>query len=181
MKRKRGMNGGKTMSETQALPKKSGTFFKTDIDSLLVGGEQVVIRAVVSPFIYWQSGAVFLLSLVVALVVWQLGGLLAVTAAVMFAYAAIRKEILLLVVTNKRVLARYGILQVDVVDIRFSKIESVELERMPTGYLMGYANLIVMGTGQRYITIPYVANAAEIRQAYNRLTLSDDAEDKDGE
>lgn len=170
------------MSETQTLPTpKRQSFLRTDIDSLLVSGEQVVAKADVSPFIYWQSVAVFLLAIVVGLMAWQIGVLLAVTALLMFAYSTIKKEILFLVVTNKRVLARYGILQVDVVDIRFSKIESIELKRMPTGYLMGYSDVVIMGTGQRYITIPYVGNGQEIRQTYNRLTLPTDGEDKDGE
>ena len=89
----------------------------------------------------------------------------------MLVHAKLKKEILFLVLTNKRVLFRYGILQVDVVDMRFSKIESVELERMPPGYILGYANVVMMGTGNRYIVIPYVENAVEFRREYNRITL----------
>ena len=166
------------MSEAQAVSKAKGSFLKADIDSLLVEGEQVVMRAAISPFIYWQSVSVFILSMVVGLMAAPLGMLLASVAVLMFIYNTLKKEILLFVLTNKRIFVRYGILQVDVVDMRFSKIESIELERMPTGYLMGYANLVVMGTGQRYITIPYVSNGPEIRQAYNRLTLSGDNKDE---
>lgn len=162
------------MSQAQAIPRKKSSFLKTDIDSLLVAGERVVGKAEISPFIYWQTVGVFVLAVIVSLAVWPLGVLLGITALVMFIYNTIKKEILFLVLTNKRILARYGILQVDVVDIRFSKVESVELERMPTGYLMGYANLVIMGTGQRYITIPYVTNGQEIRQAYNRMTLHEE-------
>ena len=156
--------------------KKSG-FFKQndDIDKMLVKGEEVVEQAVISPFIFWQSAVVFALAVLVgAFVVFELGVLLAVSALVMFVYAALRKKIMMLVLTNKRILFRYGILQVDVVDLRFSKVESVELERMPTGYVMGYANVVMMGTGNRYVVIPYVENGPEIRQAYNRLTLVDE-------
>ena len=170
------------MSDTQTVPTpKKQSFLKNDIDSLLVAGEQVVVKADIHLGIYWQSIAVFLIAILIGLVVWQLGVLLAITALAMFGYSTIKKEILFLVVTNKRVLARYGILQVDVVDIRFSKIESIELKRMPTGYIMGYSDVVIMGTGQRYITIPYVGNGQEIRQTYNRLTLPTDGEDKDGE
>lgn len=172
------------MSDTQTVKTKAtkpagSSYLKTDIDSMLVPGEQVVAQAEIHWGIYWQSVAVFILSLIVGLMVWQLGVLLMITAVAMFIYASVKKHILFLVLTNKRVLTRYGILQVDVVDIRFSKIESVELERMPTGYIMGYANLVIMGTGNRYITIPYVANAPDIRQAYNRLTLGDDQADQE--
>jgi hypothetical protein len=83
----------------------------------------------------------------------------------------------MLVVTNKRVLARYGLLQVDVVDIHFDKIESMELERMLPGYIMGYSNIVVMGTGNRFIVIPYVANGIQLRRAYNERVLNKSAED----
>lgn len=153
---------------------------RRSVEDILVKGEQVVEQAVVHPGIYWQSIAVFILAMVVGLMVFELGALLAVTAICMFVYATLKKEILMLVLTNKRMFFRYGILQVDVVDIRFSKIESVELERMVPGYIMGYSNVVIMGTGQRYVVIPYVANGPEIRQAYNRMTLSDDElEDED--
>jgi hypothetical protein len=93
--------------------------------------------------------------------------LLGVVAVLMAIYAIIKKEILMLVITNKRVLARYGILQVDVVDMHFDKLESMELERMLPGYIMGYSNVVLMGTGSRFIVIPYVANGVAVRRAYN--------------
>ncbi len=159
----------------KAVKKSGGLFKKGNAEELLVKGEQIIEQAQISSLgIYWKSVAVFVLAAIVGLMVFELGVLLAVTAIIMFAYATIKKEILMLVLTNKRMFFRYGILQVDVVDMRFSKIESVELERMPPGYIMGYSNVVIMGTGQRYIMIPYVANGPEIRQAYNRLTLSDD-------
>lgn len=142
------------------------------VESALVDGEKVVETAEIHPGIYWQSVAVFILAILVSFVAMELGIFLAVVSVLMFAYNTLKKEILLLVLTNKRIFVRYGILQVDLVDINFSKIESIELERMPTGYIMGYANVVIMGTGQRYITIPYVANGPAIRQAYNQLTLA---------
>ncbi|MCC6598937.1 MAG: PH domain-containing protein [Alphaproteobacteria bacterium] len=154
--------------------KKLGIKGKAKVESALVQGERVVETAVIHPGIYWQTLAVFVLAIIVGLFVFPLGVLLAVVSVLMFGYNTLKKEILLLVLTNKRIFVRYGILQVDLVDINFSKIESIELERMPTGYLMGYANVIVMGTGQRYITIPYVGNGPAIRQAYNQMTLADE-------
>lgn len=165
------------MSENITREKSGGLFRKAHVETLLVPGEHIVEQAVIStPGIYWKAFAVFILAVIVGLLVFELGALLAVTAVLMFAYATIKREILMLVLTNKRMLFRYGILQIDVVDMRFSKIESMELERMPPGYLVGYSNVVIMGTGQRYVVIPYVANGPEIRQAYNRLTLAGEEE-----
>jgi membrane protein YdbS with pleckstrin-like domain len=148
---------------------------KDTFEERLLEGEQVVQTAYISQAIFWQSIAVVVLALIVGLfVAKQLGVLLFIVAVMMAGYAALRRSIYLLVLTNKRVFVRYGILQVDVVDIHFAKIESVELERMPTGYLMGYSNVVVTGTGNRHVVIPYVSNGPEIRRAYNELALADD-------
>ncbi|MCK5284227.1 MAG: PH domain-containing protein [Alphaproteobacteria bacterium] len=150
---------------------------KVDFQERLLKGEKIVEQARINPAIYWQSVCVFILAVLVGLfVVKELGLLLVVVAGLMAFYAFIKKSILLLVVTNKRILVRYGILQVDVVDIHFDKVESVELERMLTGYIMGYSNVIIMGTGNRFMVIPYVANGVEIRRAYNELVLGDGEE-----
>lgn len=145
------------------------------LEDRLVKGEKVIRSAVISNAIYWQSVAVLVLALLFGVfVVVELGVLLLVVALLMAGYAAARQKVFMLVLTDKRVLVRYGLLQMDVVDIRFDKIESVELERMPTGMLMGYANVVVMGTGNRYISIPYVSNGRSIRKAYNEMVLTEE-------
>ena len=152
-----------------------------DITDMLVKGEKIVAEGQIHIGIYWQSAIVLAFAVFMALfVIFELGALLAVVAVLMFAYNAIRQSILMLVITNKRVLVRYGLLQIDVVDMRFDKIESLELERMIPGYLMGYANVVIMGTGQRFVSIPYVGNAREIRQIYNQITLSEEQSSAEG-
>ncbi len=143
-----------------------------DLEERLVPGENVMVRAEISNGIYWKAGAVFIIALLFAFIAIPLGVILAVFGLALVTTAVLKKEILMLVVTNKRIFVRYGILQVDVVDLHFDKIESIELERMLPGYLMGYANVVIMGTGNRYIVIPYVANPVQIRRAFNEQTLT---------
>ena len=172
-------NKAKGRSQKQKTVRRSGNRFQVDMGEVLIKGEHVVAQAVIHDGIYWQSIAVLIFSVIVGLLfAVELGILLAVVALLMFAYATILKEILFLVLTNKRILFRYGVLQVDVVDIRFNKVESVELERMLTGYIMGYSNVVFMGTGNRYVVIPYVANGVEIRRAYNQMVLGDEDEEE---
>ena len=143
-----------------------------DMQERLVQGEVIVEAAEIHPAVYWKAVAVFVLSVLVALMIAkELGLVLALAGLGMAVHAVLLQKILMMVVTNKRVLVRYGILQVDVVDIHFDKIESIELERMLPGYLFGYANVVIMGTGNRYIVVPFVANALAIRRAYNEQTL----------
>lgn len=144
------------------------------VESRLVDGESVLKNARIHWGIYWKAGVIFFIGFLIGvLLAWELGILLMAVGGLAAFYAAAKKAILLLCLTNKRVLARYGILQVDVVDIHFDKIESLELERMLPGYLMGYSNVVIMGTGNRMIVIPYVANGPEVRRAYNETVLSE--------
>jgi hypothetical protein len=81
-------------------------------------------------------------------------------------------------VTSKRILARQGLLQMDVIDIRLSKVESIDLERMLPGHIFGYANVVVMGTGQRLIRVPYIANAEAFRRFYNEMALANEGNEE---
>ena len=144
------------------------------IQDRLVKGEKLLAMSYVHLGIYWKPVVVIIMGLLVGLLlVWPLGIILIFAGVVLLIYNALKARILLFAVTNKRMLARYGLLMVDVVDIHFEKVESIELERMLPGYLMGYSNLIVHGTGNRLIVIPYVGNAAKLRRAYNESVLAD--------
>lgn len=147
------------------------------VESLLLKGEKIIVNCDVHWGIYWKSGALIVLSLLVALFIPQIGFILLLAGAFGLIHSYLMSRMLLLVLTNKRVLMRYGILQVDVVSMKFRNIESVELERMLPGFLMGYSNVIVMGIGQRYVAIPYLANGVTFRRAFNELTVEDDEEE----
>lgn len=146
------------------------------VEERLLEGEEIVEEAYIHNGIYWKTVAVFLIAILVGFfIALELGVLLAVVSVLMAIHANVKKSILLLVITNKRILARYGILQVDVVDVHFDKVESVELERMMPGYVMGYSNVVMSGTGNRYIVIPYVGNGMKVRRSFNELVLNEGA------
>lgn len=148
---------------------------KQFIEDRLVRGEELIESAFIHQGIYWHAIAVLILALIVGMfVVSELGILLLVVSAIMVSFAYARRTVYTLVLTNKRVLVRYGLLQMDVVDIHFDKIESIELERMLPGMIMGYSNVVVMGTGNRYICVPYVSNGPAIRKAYNEIVLGNE-------
>ncbi|MGH1403355.1 MAG: PH domain-containing protein [Alphaproteobacteria bacterium] len=149
-----------------------------EIEKVLVSGEEVVLRAKLHGAIYWKSIAVLILAVILWFYVSVLGVLLAVVGAIMLCIAILTQHFLILAITNKRVLARYGLLQMDVVDIRLSKIESIDLERMLPGHMFGYANVVVMGTGQRLIRVSYIGNADEFRKYYNEMVLADEGNEE---
>ncbi|MGN7438297.1 MAG: PH domain-containing protein [Alcanivorax sp.] len=151
------------------------------IDSMLVSGEEVILRAELHWAIYWKAIAVIVLSLLLLIMLPMaapLSGLIGFVGVLMLIVAILTQHFLLLAVTNKRVLARYGLLQMDVVDIRLSKVESIDLERMLPGHLLGYASVVVMGTGQRMIRVQYIANAEAFRRYYNEMVLAEEGNEE---
>ena len=148
---------------------------KSLLEGRLVKGEDILHVAHIHPGIYWQTVAVGIIALLFGtFVAHELGILLLVVTGLMAVVAFLHRRFLLFILTNKRVLARAGIIKIELVDMRLKTVESFELEQMIPGALMGYANLVVMGTGNRYIVIPYVANAAIIRKSFNEIVLEDE-------
>ena len=158
--------------------KKRKSFSDVALEDVLVAGEEVVLRAEIHNAIFWRPVAVLIFAALVFTQVPQLGLFLFCVGLVHLGITWTVKHFLLLVITNKRVLVRYGILQMDVIDIRFDKIESIELERMLPGHIFNYANVVIMGTGQRLIRIPFVANGPAFRRFYNEMTLSNADKDQ---
>ena len=145
-----------------------------NLREMLSDGEELVYQCVIHDAIYWKAVAVLILAFIfAAFVAIELGVLLLVVGLAMVSHAILTKNYLLLALSNKRVLARYGVMQVDMVDMNFDRVESIELERMLPGQIFGYANVIVTGTGNRYLRVPFVANPRAFRRAYNNLTLQD--------
>ena len=166
-------------AEGAAAPKRQPVSFQDqEIKKILVKDEEVLLRAELHSAIYWKSFAVFIVALLFIFLIPPLGVLFGLVGAVMFGIALLTQHFLLLAVTNKRILARYGLLQMDVVDIRLSKVESIDLERMLPGHIFGYASVVVMGTGQRVIRVPYIANADAFRRYYNEVVLADEGSEE---
>lgn len=149
-----------------------------ELENMLVKGEEVILRAQVHRALYWRSVAILIIALLLLFYIKPLAIIAGIVGAVMLCISILTQHYLLLVVTNKRVLARYGLLQMDVVDIRLSKIESIDLERMLLGHIFGYANVVVAGTGMRIIRVPYIANSEVFRRFYNEMVLADEGNEE---
>ena len=152
------------------------------VETLLMKNEKIIVNCDVHWGIYWKSIAILIIAvLVMILIAIEIGVILLIAGIIGVIHSFIMTRMLLLTLTNKRVLMRYGILQVDVVSMKFKNIESVELERMLPGFLLGYSNVIVMGIGQRYVKIPYLANGVTFRRAFNEVTIDDGEEEYEEE
>lgn len=177
------MTENKSNKNKNAPPRQKTKRFKTfqdkELERMLVRGEEVILRARLHGAIYWKSVAIIILAIIFFLTsITAFGFLFGFVGLLMLATSILTQHYLLLAITNKRVLARYGLLQMDVVDIRLSKIESIDLERMLPGHLFGYANVVVMGTGNRMLRVPYIGNAEAFRRFYNEMVLAEEGSEE---
>lgn len=143
-----------------------------EIRKMLVTGEDILIMGRLHGALYWKPVAVLIFAFLIYFTIPPFGFLFGMVGVFWLCIAILTKHYLLLAVTSKRILARQGLLQMDVIDIRLSKVESIDLERMLPGHIFGYANVVIMGTGQRLIRVPYVGNADAFRRFFNEMVLS---------
>jgi uncharacterized membrane protein YdbT with pleckstrin-like domain len=70
-----------------------------------------------------------------------------------------------LAVTNKRVIAKFGFIRRFTLDQQLSRVEGVTYDQSIMGRILGYATIIVRGTGGGHTPIPMVDNPEAFRQA----------------
>lgn len=73
-------------------------------------------------------------------------------------YGFIRQISTELVVTNQRVIAKYGLISVTTYELMLNKVEGANIEQSITGRLLGYGTVMVKGTGGGISPIDHVAN-----------------------
>ncbi len=143
-----------------------------DLQQVLLPDEKIITSAVIHWGIYWKAAAIAVAGILLMFTAaFNLGVFLTGCALLFFIVAWLTKYYLALVISDRRVLVRYGIINLDFVDMRFSQIESVEIARTIMARLLGYGSVMVAGTGQRAVIVPFVANHQQIRRMINEALL----------
>lgn len=102
-----------------------------------------------------------------------LGALILFLGFFYFANALILYMTTELVLTNKRVLAYYGVFVTDLMQIGHEKLESAHIEQNLLGSLLGFKTITVKGTGQGSIPIPYIADAEIFKRHLDEILFGD--------
>lgn len=149
------------------------------IDSTLIKGEKIIL----SPDVHWIVYAkpfIFLCIFTAVLVLigcvdqeWNsVGGIefvVILITAVWYLYDKLYYHHVEMAVTNKRVVAKTGIISVHSEELQWNKIESIEIRQGIFGRCLGYGDIYFSGTGTSYVRFGDVqepltvkAKAAEI-------------------
>jgi len=125
------------------------------IDSNLVGNEAVLYRGQVT-FLSWLPWLIW-------------GVILGVTTIVGFlliplGYLIIRSNEA--GVTNKRLIAKSGLIRRDTVEIPIKKVSSLQVKQGIIGRMLGYGTLIISDVGAAHAPIRYIREPLKFRQRF---------------
>jgi uncharacterized membrane protein YdbT with pleckstrin-like domain len=85
-----------------------------------------------------------------------------------FAWPLVARKSTELVITNKRLIAKFGVVSTQSIDIRFDRIETVRIKQSLMGRILNYGDIVVTGTGSTFDPIPNIANPMGFRAALNQ-------------
>jgi len=128
------------------------------IDSNLIGNEEVVYRGHVTlwawlPWIVW--GLILGFATVVGFILIPLG------------YFILRSNEA--AITNKRLIAKSGLIKRDTVEIPIKKISSLQVKQGISGRMLGYGSLVISDTGAVHAPIRFIKDPMKFRQRFFEL------------
>ena len=74
-----------------------------------------------------------------------------------------------LVITNRRVIAKFGLIRRNTIELNLSKIESIRVEQSILGRLLNYGTVFLIGTGGSKEPIPRISHPLEFRRRYDEI------------
>jgi uncharacterized membrane protein YdbT with pleckstrin-like domain len=96
------------------------------------------------------------------------GAVLLLIALAVFVWPLIARTTTELVITNKRLIAKFGFISTQSIEIRFDRIESVRVNQSLMGRILNYGDIVVTGTGSTFDPIPNIAGPMKFRAALNQ-------------
>jgi len=145
------------------------------VDSVLADGERIVYRAAISHWKFVLSYLVGGLFLLAALGAYITTGNHAGAALDMMAIALviglavvlsafIRRQTTELVLTNRRLIMKRGLVSRDTVEMNLNKVESLHVNQGLMGRLLDYGDVTVVGTGASLEPLRGIARPLELRK-----------------
>jgi uncharacterized membrane protein YdbT with pleckstrin-like domain len=128
------------------------------IDDSLIEGEAIVHRARVS---WWSQFGFVLLGLLLLVVVVGLFFLV---------YAWIQVRSTEIAITNRRVIAKFGFIKRDTVEINLDKVEALRVEQGFLGRMLNYGTVLISGAGTSVAPIRNIADPLVFRRKFMEAT-----------
>jgi len=128
------------------------------IDDSLIEGEKIVHKARVS---WWSQFGLLLIGVV----------LLVVVIGLFFIIAAwINVRSTEIAITNRRVIAKFGFIKRDTVEINLEKVEALRVEQGFLGRMLNYGTVFISGAGTSVAPIRDIADPLVFRRKFMEAT-----------
>lgn len=85
---------------------------------------------------------------------------------IFWAVAAIRFLTTELAITNKRVIAKFGLISRETIEINLQKIESIRVNQGVLGRIFNFGSIVVAGAGTPQAPIPGISSPLDFRRAF---------------
>jgi uncharacterized membrane protein YdbT with pleckstrin-like domain len=131
---------------------------KSYIEESLVPGEVLVHRAHVS---WWSQFGLLVLGVLTLIVVIGL---------VFLIWAYVRVHSTELAITNRRVIAKFGFVKRNTIELNLDKVEALRVEQGFWGRVLNYGTILITGSGGSVEPIPRIADPLVFRRKFMEAT-----------
>lgn len=122
------------------------------VESSLIKNEKVQYEGQVSAWSLMPLIIIGLLILPLGLILW--------------AVAAIKYFTTELAITDKRVIAKFGLIKRETIEINIVKIESIQVDQSILGRMFNYGSIVVSGAGNPMAPIPSISNPLIFKKTF---------------
>lgn len=132
------------------------------VESSLLGGERVIYTGKVSLWAlsgYWMGALIALLLAIASPVFLLLVGVLLLAGVVLYLTTE-------LAITDRRVIAKFGLIQRKTVEMYLSKVESLNIDQSILGRVLGYGTIKLTGAGGSVTPIPNISRPMQFRRCF---------------
>jgi uncharacterized membrane protein YdbT with pleckstrin-like domain len=128
------------------------------IDESLIAGETVIHRARLT---WWSQTGLFILGVLLLVVAIGL---------VFLAMAWINMRSTEIAITNKRIIAKFGFIRRNTVEISLDKVEALRVEQGVWGRFLNYGTILISGVGSTIDPIRNIADPLVFRRKFMEAT-----------
>lgn len=138
------------------------------IDNNLLSGETMVWRANIHWFIYVPGGALLVLSAVTpGADMGMIGVICFVIGAAMLISAALQRYATELGLTNRRLIAKHGLVVRKTMELNLTRVESLSVDQSIMGRIFDFGTVTVNGTGTGHAAFRFIDKPLAFRRALN--------------
>lgn len=126
------------------------------IDSTLTKDEKVIHKGKISVWslTHWIIAGIFF-----SYILYGLGVFFLIAAAIRYFCTE-------LVITNKRILVKFGFISRSTVEIKISRIESIQINQGIFGRIFNFGSIYISGAGNPLAPIPGISKPLEFRREF---------------